>query len=224
MRFRSPPRVVGKLSRWPAANVKSEPMLYRADPRFALANGGPITKEFVTRLLELNEVQDLKPGEIVIDSRVHMLMRGWFPCIPGWHQDDVPRSLGPAGWQPNYDAYNPKKPTQLLMAVIDAHDAPTHSLTEFCTGVVDVPWPLDVSVTVYGAWDSYLNSLPKLATKRIESGDLIRFDSNSMHRGTPAHEHGFRYFIRAFWHTHEKPANEVRRNANVYMQWSTAGW
>ncbi len=63
------------------SDLKSEPMLFRATREFARFVGGPLTKAFLNAL----DWEDC-----LIDSRVHMLMPGMYPCIPGWHHDDVP--------------------------------------------------------------------------------------------------------------------------------------
>jgi hypothetical protein len=65
---------------WPAEIIKNEPMFFNCDLNFAFENGGPITEAFIRTLPE--DWQDCNP---VLDSRVHMLMKGWFPCIPGFH-------------------------------------------------------------------------------------------------------------------------------------------
>lgn len=39
----------------------------------------------------LNEAPTQKGEKYVCDVKVHMLMPGQWPCIPGWHRDMVPR-------------------------------------------------------------------------------------------------------------------------------------
>jgi len=36
-------------------------------------------------------VRGHNPNDYIIDVKVHMLMPGQYPCIPGWHLDMVPR-------------------------------------------------------------------------------------------------------------------------------------
>lgn len=92
---------------WDEQYVKNEPMLFSATPKFAWENGGPITRDFLALFFGISladeaswVLRDSKVGNYCFDSRVHMLMPGWFPCIPGWHHDDVPRSCSDG--QPNY--------------------------------------------------------------------------------------------------------------------------
>lgn len=193
-------------------------MLYRASAQFARERGGSITRWFLDSLRREFGENDL--DGLVIDSRTHMLMRGWFPCVPGWHHDDVPRDT-PSG-QPNYDRprYHAKHAAMVL-------DAGAGSLTEFLSGVVDVPWPVPESANVYGAWDAYLNTLTfpaNLRRETVEPGRIVLFDAHTFHRGMPATGAGWRYFIRATWGVDYGPQNKLRRNANVYLPAVSAGW
>lgn len=77
--------------------VKNEPMLFSCDRDASIALGGPITKAFLDSLYP----EFLNHPDFILDTRVHMLMPGWFPCIPGYHHDDVPRNN--TNGQPNYD-------------------------------------------------------------------------------------------------------------------------
>jgi hypothetical protein len=40
----------------------------------------------------------LEKDQYSVDIKVHMLMPGQFPCIPGWHCDNVPRVGGQQDW------------------------------------------------------------------------------------------------------------------------------
>src|SRR5688500_599387 len=48
--------------------------------------GGPITR---AALGAMNFKGDRK--NIIVDTKVHLLMDGMIPAIPGWHTDGVPR-------------------------------------------------------------------------------------------------------------------------------------
>lgn len=201
----------GRLQTRTAREIENEPMLFRASLSFAMANGGEITREFLNHF-------DPKI-DAVVDTRSHMLMRGHYPCIPGWHHDDVPRDTH--NKQPNYD--NPAYLSNHAMAVVDASDAPTGSLTEFVAGRVSVPWPLDEGATVYAVWDAHLGAM-RPSIKAVASGEIAHFSSADFHRGVAASAAGWRFFIRLTYNTGIKPDNKIRKNANVYVPWSTAGW
>ncbi len=224
MIFESKYATVDHIYKRNAAAIELEPMFYRASFGFANSHAGPLTTSFLYALRTHAEALGLgKSGDfsgVVIDSRVHMLMRGMYPCIPGWHHDDVPRDT-PSG-QPNYD--KPAYAAKHLMCVVDADDAPTGALPEFLSGKVEVPYPLADDAVVYAVWDAHINHTSPLRPRAVNSGEIVHFDSSAFHRGTAAKSTGWRWFIRASWGTLVKPENKIRRNANVYMAWSTAGW
>lgn len=58
--------------------IKNEPMFFNCSLEFAYNNGGPITRSFI-----MNLPDDWNTDQVVFDSRVHMLMPGWYPAIPG---------------------------------------------------------------------------------------------------------------------------------------------
>lgn len=193
------------------AEVKNEPMLFNCDARAAAELGGPITREF----LRLLTPEFRERG--VFDTRTHMLMPGWYPCIPGWHHDDVPRTTRTG--QPNYT--NPDYFSKHCMALVNGDICPT----EFLIGEVEVPEP-DVESTIYKDWDEYLNGCGKEQGKRLQAPNrqLIYFDAHTFHRGTSAIANGWRWFGRVSIDTGRKPTNEVRRQVQVYMGVVNAGW
>ena len=78
--FESQMKVIGEMNPFTDEQIKNEPMLFNCDLKAAYDLGGPITQEFLDKVMDF--VDDEK---VVIDTRVHMLMKGWFPCIPGFH-------------------------------------------------------------------------------------------------------------------------------------------
>lgn len=192
--------------------------MFRASLAFARDNGGNITKKFVQHVIEARGTFD---NTIVVDSRVHMLMRGWYPCIPGWHHDDVPRSG--ANNQPEYDENVRAYRSKHIMMALDASDKPTLAMPQLLRGKVAVPWPLDDQAVTYAVWDAHINHT-ECGALTAGSGQIIRFDCDTFHRGMPAQQSGWRFFIRATWSTQQKAENKIRRNANVYVPWSTSGW
>jgi hypothetical protein len=195
--------------------LSNEPMFYRASREFALAHGGPITKQFLE-----NMPQDWKDTPVTIDSRVHMLMPGWFPCIPGMHHDDIPRTREDK--QPNYETldYN----ADHIMGLVNGDVAPT----EFAVGEIDLSIP-PIGSLVYRDWH------PKVM-KAIEDGVLksvkadsyryIQFDNFSFHQGTKAVASGWRWFIRISRNTERANdcKNEIRKQVQVYMENPMEGW
>ncbi len=192
------------------AEVKSEPMLHRACGSFAYQNGGKLTKAFLDAL-------GFSWGDALIDSRVHMLMPGMYPCIPGWHHDDVPRERSDK--QPNYE--NPSYKAEHCMALF-GDCAPT----EFAIGIHDVEIP-PIGQKIYKVLSPVVENLcadGALIRHHAPENRLIFFDYQTWHRGVAAHKNGFRFFIRATRFSNLTARNEIRQNANVYMPILDEGW
>lgn len=191
-------------------DIKNEPMFFSASAQFALDKSGPLTSAFLA-IAGIPAKSDW-----IIDSRVHMLMEGWYPCIPGYHHDDVPRNR-PDG-QPDYDstAYY----SEHIMAIVDVG---TGSFTEFVDESVTVLPQVPVGKVIYREWDSAINERhPK--TKLVGNGEIFKFTWQDFHRGMPAVGNGWRWFIRASRNTKRPVLNELRNQVQVYMPTVTAGW
>lgn len=192
--------------------IKHEPMLFSADFRFAMQSGGPITRRFLYALPD--DIQ--RRSDLIIDSRVHMLMPGWFPCIPGWHHDDVPRTR-PDG-QPDYNHPNARD-VQHVLAIVDSG---TGSMTEFLAQEI-VLKEVPLGKTVYKEFDKKISET-EITVAAAKNGEMIHFDGGAFHRGTPARSTGWRWFCRVSYNSTRTPVNEIRQNANVYMSDLNSGW
>jgi hypothetical protein len=204
--------------------VKDEPMFWSATPNFAMINGGPITQAFLTACALELPFGAITDKSCCFDSRVHMLMPGWFPCIPGWHHDDVPRSR-PDG-QPNYDT--PEFKSQHVLALVNGDICPT----EFAVGKTGMPdIPLFSERPIYSHWHGIVErDIEEGILKRtpVPSNRLIRFNWQSFHQGTRAVKRGFRWFGRLTWdagYEQGRPHhNEIRRQTQVYLEYPMEGW
>lgn len=199
----------------PDGIVKNEPMLFAADLGHAWIHGGPITRDFIEAFAKRHPNVDLQ--RCVIDTRVHMLMEGFWPCIPGWHHDDVPR--GENG-QPNYA--NPAYKANHCIGLVNGHLAPT----EFAQGYAKVSDPTN-HARVYGKWTHEVDAqveAGKLLVDEAPSGVLIDFTCDTFHRGTRAVESGWRWFGRITWDTDREVLNETRNQVQVYMDDPEGGW
>lgn len=210
--FESKIRHVGTMPNFSANDIKNEPMLFGCTRGMALTLGGTITNAFFASLPD-----DWKDCDIIADSRVHMLMPGWYPCIPGWHLDDVPRSR--ADGQPDHD--DPEyKAEHLLCCLGDA------SLTLFALGNIELDEP-ELGTVIYGDWHDRIEE--KIARNELElqhakSGALIEFDWRTFHRGSIATKNGWRWFMRITRNTRRPVTNELRRQTQVYLPAPTVGW
>lgn len=208
--FKPNTQVIGSMPQFDEFIIKDEPMLFSADYEFAAKNGGVITNHF---LPFLDATKDW-----IIDTRVHMLMKDWYPCIGGWHMDNIPRNT--ESGQPDYK--NPAFVSEHVLCVIDVG---TGSLTEFIEDEVSLTDVPDDKM-VYEHFNKEINKKIEkceINTVQYNSGDVLSFDALTFHRGRPATGKGWRFFIRATTNTPQKAYNEIRRQVNVYQDVKT-GW
>lgn len=216
-------------SDWEDNVIKNEPMFFNCDFSFAYTNGGPITRAFLDALPVKSPVDGLNYTEnIVFDSRVHMLMPGWYPAIPGWHHDDVSRPPIPVGkhfitaGQPDYDS--PRYKSKHIMALVNAGISPT----KFALGRCTMP-AIPEGELIYRRWHIEIEELvknKKLMTMDAPNCRLINFDWQTFHTGTKAVKNGWRWFGRVSINTDRVKTitNEIRRNAQVYLEFPMEGW
>lgn len=213
MIFESKIEVRGSFSEvWTQNVIKNEVMFFNSDLNFAFENGGPITRHFIDNL-----PSDWANANPVLDSRVHMLMKNWFPCIPGFHHDDVPRST-PTG-QPNY--INPEYRSEHLLGLVNGDICPTI----FIHDTVNVSEP-NFNILQYQQWHKDIDAQPSLKRIEAESGKYIQFDCDAFHTGSKARGNGWRWFIRLSRNTDRQKniTNEIRRQVQVYMENPIEGW
>ena len=230
MKFEQTAHVVAHMRPRLAAEIEIEPMLYNAGPELAASAAGPMASELLDMAFKLPGWEHAAWGPWSLDCRSHMLMRGWYPAIPGWHHDDVDRG---SDGQPIYDREMPPD-RKMLAVVIDAHDAPTVALTEWAgtnpyptvdeAAVVDVSWPLPGDAPVYRYWDNEIRSM-NLPTWRALSGRVIEFDPYDFHRARPAERTGWRWFARLTLNPGPRPdVAKVRAQTQVYLPVTNEGW
>jgi hypothetical protein len=203
-------------------DIKNEPMFFNCDYNFAYKHGGPVTKAFLLSL----------PSEwhrdVVFDSRVHMLMPGWYPAIPGWHHDDVPRPEIPTGQhfitagQPDYDT--PRYKSEHIMALVNAEICPT----EFVIGDCKMP-AIPEGELIYRAWHKEVEKLikdNKVKVVKAPDRQLIYFDCDTFHTGQQAVNNGWRWFGRVTRNSERvnKITNEIRSQVQVYLEFPMEGW
>ncbi len=211
---------VGLLEKFDQTVIKNEPMLFNCDWEHAEKLGGPITNDFLSKIPPY-----WRSTPCVIDTRVHMLMPGWYPCIPGWHHDDVPRTRSDG--QPNYlDERQASHiiglqngdvcPTQLAMGRAEFHEVP-------------------LGQTVYSQWngevDEHVRTF-RLGTTHILDRELLLIDDRTWHRCQGATGSGWRWFgrISRYWlngspiERGNSRSNEIRKQVQVYIDPINKGW
>lgn len=201
--------------------IKNEEMFFNSSLDFAYENGGEITKGFIDALPSGWE-------DGVIDTRVHMLMPGWYPAIPGFHHDDVPRPNIPVGThfinagQPDYE--NPRYFAEHIMGLVNAEICPTI----FALGKAPMP-AIKEGQLIYRKWHKVVEKLlsqGKLEEYKARSGDLIEFDWQAFHSCSKALGSGWRWFARISRNTDRQKTitNEIRRQVQTYLEFPMEGW
>jgi hypothetical protein len=95
IRFNRTPLQYGNTISAPSdLEIMNTPTLRQASLDTATRFGGTLTR----RALDAMNLR-FDRQYIVVDTKVHFLMKGWCPSVPGWHTDGVPRGkeLDPAG-------------------------------------------------------------------------------------------------------------------------------
>lgn len=214
-KFNSRIKIGDKLPYFTEKQTKDEMMLFSSNYSFARASGGPLTHAFLDTIPD--EWKTSK--DLIIDSRVHMFQTGWYPAIPGYHHDDVPRSR-PGDSQPNY--HNPEYRSEHIMALVNGDICPT----QYALGEAEFP-DVDQGEVYYKVWhplvDAKVNS-GELTSFSAPTNTLLHFDDRSWHQATKAVSNGWRWFIRATRNTHRPIVNEIRKQVQVYLEFPMEGW
>ena len=187
---------------------KGLPQLYRADENFAKTEASPYFRNLIEQIAALYAGDGFKYTSI--DTRTHMLMKGMYPCIPGWHCDDFYR---PDGGQPDLLNVEEKAPQKHYIVVLG-----DCSMTRFLCGHISLPSPeeLPKDEPVYFHYDKLIGE--KLENyKFVEENKIYSFGPLAFHAGSTATKNGFRTFIRVTRSNHRMPKNENRYQSNVYV-------
>jgi hypothetical protein len=217
MKIDSQVRELNRLSKdYSAAEVKAEPMFFNASWDFAYRYGGHLTRDFLEKLDESLGTET----KWVIDTKSCMLMNGWYPCIPGWHHDDVPRERKDG--QPDYLTPSYRSNHVLCLAGDDI------CRTEFALGEAHFPY-VPVGELIYKNWHSLVDRY--VENKTLESYNppmhrLVAFNDRSWHQGVKAYGNGWRWFARASCDTARVNTitNEIRTQVQVYLDDPLEGW
>ncbi len=169
----------------------------------------PFAKEAISQMFigeYLRSLDDL--DNVIVDTRVHMLKKGWYPCIPGWHLDEVKRDSND-----NLDWDNDQEKHHFLYII----DEGTGSMTEF------------VKEDYYNRIKDFteLNKIIELESPEkfiTQNKTLYYFTNRSAHRGLPATGNGWRYFFRATTNSQREFTNEIRTQTQVYLPAINVGW
>ena len=175
--------------------IENTPTLRQASLDTALRFGGTLTRKAIGAMNLTNSRK-----YIVVDTKIHFLMKGWCPSIPGWHTDGVPRGkeLNPAGsGLPDIgsQAIIKNRPPIYHLLVCGSN-----SLTNFIEDRnIELEVPDEPTDYLYAAITKDVKE--KLAYRKINTFTLpecqvITWDWWELHSAEWASERGWRYLIR----------------------------
>ena len=212
--FKPSIETLGKYSYRPTKKeISNETILFQSDLEYSSRHGGDLTRSIIDQLFknQLFLTHYKNNQNVIVDTRSTLTMPGTYPSIPGWHCDDVPRSIR----SPQPDLSMVSENVQHFMVLLS--DVDNVSSTEFVTEKVMIDVDPD---RVWNSVDQHLNQT-KVKTGFLETGLIIRFDQKTIHRASPSLSKGWRLFFRLSL-SHKPPRNEIRKQVQVYT--TINGW
>ncbi|SKU89106.1 Uncharacterised protein [Mycobacteroides abscessus subsp. massiliense] len=217
--FNRNPVVIGPRAESDHALIEGTPNLRRASLSNAVLYGGPLLRGL---LQSAPIVGDHK--HIFVDTKVSMLMPGWWPAIPGWHTDGVPRysaadeTVTPANWGTpslplqNYRSLEGYYPRYHTLHV--GNDCPT----VFIDGLLYLPIEHDEDEQLYSELTRRIDGCTTLRKLVAQEGIWHSWDWWNIHQASQATERGWRLLIR-ITESDQPPADSdfIRPQNQVYV-------
>jgi len=163
--------------------IKNSIGLFRSSIEDAIKFGGDLTREAL-RAIQLKNNRKY----VVVDVKIHMLMPGFLPAIPGWHTDGVPR---PEKDKPNLKLQEDKNDTIYHLLVTGEG-----CLTEFINDPIELEIPNEPTSKLYKIVDEQIENLKIKSVISAPSCQVLTWDWWTLHRGIQAKIHEWRYLIR----------------------------
>lgn len=200
--------------------LAAEPSLFSCSEEGVGIQGGVLAKLALKHIQSafIHDIYNAKQEGLspIIDVRVHRLMPGMFPAIPGWHCDAVPRNNN--NGQPHFDAIHP------------ATFHVTFTLSSEPGGVSNTEFVMDaVKFKIYHPDNVYRQLHEEVErvspmVRRVDDGVFVKFTPKTVHRATETHRRGWRMFMR-FSMYHKPPIeNGVPGQQQVYILSEKTGW
>lgn len=195
--------------------IKNTFGLWNASYDDAIKYGGDITRN---ALRNMNLRHDRK--NIVVDVKVHMLMAGWSPAIPGWHVDGAPRdaSKNPQGaGKPDTFAQENDEHFNRYHIMVTGEGC----LTQYINRPLEVDIPAEPSYNVYSVMSENVQAQvindPGIVST-FESCGIYEFDWWNIHTGVLATKKEWRYLIRVCESDYYEPQKDLREVVRMQSQ------
>lgn len=207
---------------YPIADLERERGVYSATPKFVRENCGDIARSLLSLIPDSYyaeaEALGLYPN---CDVRIHRLYPGDFPAYPGWHCDGEYRETYFS--QPDLDRI---KVSRHLTATVSSHGngvcSPRFLAEPFSCEVDEGA----ADVTLWGQVHAALDRVHPKSFYDTRDGELVLFDSRTLHRATPARIRGWRLFFRmSMWHRPNLGAGGMlTKQEQAYKLAEGGGW
>jgi hypothetical protein len=211
--FNRNPLKYGKSIEQPSTEIiKNTPQLWNASLEDALKYGGELTKAAIGAM-------DLKFDRkyIIVDTKIHMLMPGFYPAIPSWHTDGVPRGeeLRPdVKGAPDIHAQEWMTPSRFHLLVTGEG-----CLTDFVTTPIELNVPDEPNTELYKMIHDQIEERKNdLEITTIPTCTVVEWDWWNIHRGVKAQKHEWRYLIRVTETDHMQPQTDLRQIFRTQIQ------
>lgn len=204
------------------AELQDEQGVYSASPEFIRRHGGPLAQSLLDSVPPWYYQEADRLGLFPnCDVRIHRLYPGDFPAYPGWHCDGEFRETYFS--QPDMDRIQVHKH---LICTISTHDDGV-SNTQFLMAPFTAE--VDDGCTDVTLWGQVHNQVERQRHRSVwdtSDGELVCFDSWTLHRCMPAKIRGWRLFFRmSMWH---KPnlgqGGMLTKQEQVYRLSEGGGW
>lgn len=225
-------RPAGRIEQPTLHEVRATQSLWQAPLEVAAKYGGPLTRAAISAASIRGDRK-----HVMVDTKVHMLMPGFYPAIPGWHTDGAPRGDGLDGRKsgaPKLHAQEFAAPPRIDLQEGQPENryhtlvTGSHCLTEFMAGEVDIDIPEMPTNELYGILNSTIEASNIGLRVRIPSCTMFEFDWWDLHRAMPSTGHEWRFFCRITETDYWPPASDLdailRTQQQVYMVGASYGW
>lgn len=195
--------------------LKNTFSLWNASYEDAIRYGGAITRD---ALQAMNIHHDRK--NIIVDTKIHMLMPGWSPAILGWHVDGAPRDAqkNPQGTGlPDTFAQEGDERFNRYHLMVTG----TGCLTQYINKPVTVPIPSTPSYDVYTHMSRFVQEHVAKHPEDVStfpSCTVMEFDWWDIHTGVLATKKEWRYLIRVCESDYYEPRKDLREVIRMQSQ------
>jgi len=223
--FRPAFSVVAKLPEQATiGELEREVGVYSATPEFLRKHCGPVANRILDAVPDSYYDEAVKLGLLPnVDVRIHRLYPGDYPAYPGWHCDGEFRETYFA--QPDLERIKVSRHLTCTVSSAVGGVSNTQFLGEPFLCTVDDTNDVALWGKVHAAVEAHRvkNSMRLYDTR---DGELVLFDSWTLHRCRPARVRGWRLFFRmSMWHRpHLGEGGMVTKQEQVYKVLEGGGW